>query len=128
MIEYFNLYALCYNAYFFVITLFITKPSEKKTFCLQTMPVFHTGEAFRPQLIELAQGETSAPPLLTEADLIALMDRHGIGTDATHAEHIEKIKSRLYVGVKEDGRFLPGELGMGLVEGKGGQEMRWMIK
>ena len=39
------------------------------------------------------------------------------GTDATHAEHIEKIKSRNYVGVQADGTFLPGELGMGLVEG-----------
>lgn len=61
--------------------------------------------------------ETSPPSLLTEADLIALMDKHGIGTDATHADHIETIKSRMYVGVKPDGKFVPGELGMGLVEG-----------
>ena len=40
------------------------------------------------------------------------------GTDATHADHIEKIKSRLYVGVGQDSKFVPGELGMGLVEGK----------
>ena len=39
------------------------------------------------------------------------------GTDATHAEHIETIKSRMYVGVTNDGKFVPGELGMGLVEG-----------
>lgn len=39
------------------------------------------------------------------------------GTDATHAEHIETIKSRRYVGLTSDQRFLPGELGMGLVEG-----------
>lgn len=39
------------------------------------------------------------------------------GTDATHAEHIETIKSRMYVGLTADQRFLPGELGMGLVEG-----------
>lgn len=39
------------------------------------------------------------------------------GTDATHAEHIETIKARLYVGVRPDGKFVPGELGMGLVEG-----------
>ena len=39
------------------------------------------------------------------------------GTDATHAEHIETIKSRNYVGVQGDGSFVPGELGMGLVEG-----------
>jgi len=64
------------------------------------------------------QGETSPPSLLTEADLITLMEKHGIGTDATHAEHIETIKARLYVGVQPDGKFVPGELGMGLVEGK----------
>lgn len=44
---------------------------------------------FEPSSIDLVDGQTQAPPLLTEADLIALMDKHGIGTDATHAEHIE---------------------------------------
>lgn len=42
------------------------------------------------------------------------------GTDATHAEHIETIKARMYVGLTPDKRFLPGHLGMGLVEGKEG--------
>lgn len=40
-----------------------------------------------------------------------------LGTDATHAEHIETIKTRMYIGVNNDGRFVPGQLGMGLVEG-----------
>ncbi|KAL8600868.1 hypothetical protein ACOMHN_045006 [Nucella lapillus] len=66
---------------------------------------------------KMLAGETSPPPLLTEADLIALMDKHGIGTDATHADHIETIKSRMYVGLRPDNRFVPGQLGMGLVEG-----------
>ena len=35
------------------------------------------------------------------------------GTDATHAEHIETIKNRNYVGVRPDGRLVPGQLGMG---------------
>jgi DNA topoisomerase-3 len=39
------------------------------------------------------------------------------GTDATHADHIETIKSRVYVGLQQDGRFVPGELGIGLVDG-----------
>ena len=81
------------------------------------LPVFEVGSVFQPKRIEMNQGETSPPSLLTEADLIALMDKHGIGTDATHAEHIEKIKSRMYVGVRPDGKFVPGELGMGLVDG-----------
>ncbi len=39
------------------------------------------------------------------------------GTDATHAEHIETIKTRDYVGLSPQGKFVPGELGMGLVNG-----------
>lgn len=40
------------------------------------------------------EGKTQAPPLLSESDLIGLMDSKGIGTDATIAEHIQKIQQR----------------------------------
>ncbi|XP_019872230.2 DNA topoisomerase 3-alpha [Aethina tumida] len=75
------------------------------------------GDTFMPTVLEMAEGTTSPPKLLTEADLIALMEKHGIGTDATHAEHIETIKQREYVGLHENIYFVPGTLGMGLVEG-----------
>lgn len=39
------------------------------------------------------------------------------GTDATHAEHIETIKNRSYVALADAIHFVPGLLGMGLVEG-----------
>ncbi|XP_055450078.1 DNA topoisomerase 3-alpha isoform X2 [Psammomys obesus] len=81
------------------------------------LPVYEQGFCFQPSTVEMVDGETSPPQLLTEADLIALMEKHGIGTDATHAEHIETIKARMYVGLTSDKRFLPGHLGMGLVEG-----------
>ncbi|KAG5279433.1 hypothetical protein AALO_G00077730 [Alosa alosa] len=81
------------------------------------IPVYEQGSQFQPSAIEMVDGQTSPPQLLTEADLISLMEKHGIGTDATHADHIETIKSRMYVGLTADQRFLPGELGMGLVEG-----------
>ncbi|MBN3306928.1 TOP3A topoisomerase, partial [Amia calva] len=83
----------------------------------KVIPVYERGAQFQPTAIEMVDGETSPPQLLTEADLISLMEKHGIGTDATHADHIETIKSRMYVGLTADQRFLPGELGMGLVEG-----------
>ncbi|XP_036596629.1 DNA topoisomerase 3-alpha [Trichosurus vulpecula] len=83
----------------------------------KVIPIYEKGSSFQPTTIEMVDGETSPPQLLTEADLIALMEKHGIGTDATHAEHIETIKSRMYVGLTPDKRFLPGHLGMGLVEG-----------
>nr|XP_027214117.1 DNA topoisomerase 3-alpha-like [Penaeus vannamei] len=82
----------------------------------KVMPRYEQGQVFEPTTIDMVGGETSPPQLLTEADLIALMEKHGIGTDATHAEHIETIKSRMYVGL-QDLRFVPGQLGMGLVEG-----------
>ncbi|XP_057306951.1 DNA topoisomerase 3-alpha-like [Hydractinia symbiolongicarpus] len=78
---------------------------------------YQNGETFQPDRIEMLESETKAPSLLREADLISLMEKYGIGTDATHAEHIETIKNRDYVGVQPDGTFLPGQLGMGLVKG-----------
>ena len=45
----------------------------------------------------ISEGETTPPGYLTEPELIALMDANGIGTDATMAEHISKIKEREYV-------------------------------
>ena len=37
------------------------------------IPEYSEGETFDPTSIDLVEGETTAPPLLTEADLIALM-------------------------------------------------------
>lgn len=55
---------------------------------------YQVGNQFNPTELAMKEGETTAPPMLTEAELIALMDKHGIGTDATHAEHINTIKER----------------------------------
>ncbi|XP_047024489.1 DNA topoisomerase 3-alpha [Helicoverpa zea] len=79
--------------------------------------VYENGQTFNPTSIDMLDGNTSPPNLLTEADLIALMEKHGIGTDATHAEHIETIKNRSYVALADAIHFVPGLLGMGLVEG-----------
>ncbi|CAF4845799.1 unnamed protein product [Pieris macdunnoughi] len=79
--------------------------------------VYQSGQTFNPSSIDLVDGSTSPPNLLTEADLIALMEKHGIGTDATHADHIETIKNRSYVALADAIHFVPGLLGMGLVEG-----------
>jgi len=44
--------------------------------------LYREGDTFTP-VIEIVAGETNAPELLTEADLIALMDKHGIGIAET---------------------------------------------
>jgi DNA topoisomerase-3 len=61
------------------------------------LPKFTVGERFEPTEALMTEGKTAAPSYLTEADLIALMDANGIGTDATMSEHIQKIQDRDYV-------------------------------
>lgn len=65
------------------------------------LPHFTVGERFEPTEANMTEGKTTPPGYLSEADLIALMDANGIGTDATMAEHIEKIQVREYVKVVE---------------------------
>ncbi|KAI1795621.1 DNA topoisomerase [Ganoderma leucocontextum] len=84
------------------------------------LPQFQEGEAFVPTECRLDEGQTSKPKLLTEADLVNLMDEHGIGTDATIAQHIQTVVDRKYVHEKMQGStkyLIPSTLGIGLVEG-----------
>lgn len=84
------------------------------------IPLMEQGQSFQPSAIDLKRGATTTPSLLTEADLVNLMDKNGIGTDATIAEHIKKVIDRQYVVCQKQGKtnyLLPSTLGMGLVEG-----------
>jgi DNA topoisomerase-3 len=49
----------------------------------QPLPEFKEGEIFQPTACELKEGQTSKPHLLTEADLVGLMDKNGIGTSVS---------------------------------------------
>lgn len=84
------------------------------------LPPFSSGEKIKIANSQMKQGKTSAPQHMTEPELIALMDANGIGTDATIAEHIDKILTRGYVvKSRQSGTeyIIPSELGMGLIEG-----------
>ena len=90
----------------------------------QQLPAFAVGETFEPTEANMVDGKTTAPGYLTEPELIALMDANGIGTDATMAEHISKIKERCYVNTQPRGsgrnsvqEFIPTYLGVALIEG-----------
>lgn len=90
----------------------------------QQLPKFERGETFEPTEANISDGKTTAPSYLTEPELIGLMDANGIGTDATMAEHIAKIKEREYVVVHQRGsgrskveELIPTRLGVALVEG-----------
>lgn len=93
-------------------------PFEKWTGNL--LPPFAVGDRLRPHSSSVTEGRTTQPLLLTEADLVGLMDKNGIGTDATIAEHIAKICEREYVLVQKVGKvsyLVPSTLGIGLVRG-----------
>ncbi|CAG9533875.1 unnamed protein product [Cercopithifilaria johnstoni] len=81
------------------------------------LPSYHENELITSYQLQITEGQTQPPQLLNEADLIALMDKYGIGTDATHAEHIETIKTRQYAALNDDGRFVPGYIGLALIDG-----------
>lgn len=61
--------------------------------------------------------KTRAPPYLSESDLLSLMEKHGIGTDASMATHINNICERNYVKLAEGRRLIPTQLGIALVHG-----------
>ncbi|CAI6333185.1 unnamed protein product [Periconia digitata] len=69
----------------------------------QNLPQYTVGEQLEPKESSMEEGKTSAPSYLTEPELIALMDANGIGTDATMADHIGKIKDREYVMARVKG-------------------------
>ncbi|KAM0483260.1 hypothetical protein ACHAPX_002710 [Trichoderma viride] len=99
------------------------------------LPNFTVGEQFEPSEAMMTEGKTSPPNYLTEADLIALMDANGIGTDATMAEHIQKIQDREYVATitrgndtsagandeEEEANGAPAARGGGRGRGRGGR-------
>ncbi|KAF4121177.1 DNA topoisomerase III [Geosmithia morbida] len=75
------------------------------------LPKFTAGERFEPTEALMTEGKTSPPNYLTEADLIAFMDANGIGTDATMAEHIQKIQDREYAAAVDRGNAPSGDDG-----------------
>lgn len=90
----------------------------------KTLPELSLGERVPIADATVQSGHTSAPQPLTETELIALMDSNGIGTDATIADHIDKILTREYVtkvkmgtGKSSKEVLQPTVLGYGLADG-----------
>jgi DNA topoisomerase-3 len=86
-------------------------------------------ETFLPTSLTLEEGVTSPPDMLSEKELISLMDKNGIGniffsefsenflgTDATIAQHIETILDRGYATKVNGLFFAPTTLGVALVD------------
>lgn len=60
---------------------------------------------------------TTPPTYLTESELISRMEKHGIGTDASIATHIENILKRNYAELIPGRKLKPSRLGLVLAQG-----------
>ena len=81
------------------------------------MPEVSVGDEFHLSDVRLFSGQTQAPGYLTEADLIGLMEKNGIGTDASIPTHINNICERNYCSIQGNRTMVPTKLGVVLVHG-----------
>jgi len=75
------------------------------------------GEDVNVQGVSMMQKMTEPPEMLSESDLITLMEQHKIGTDASIATHINNIQERNYVRCEYGRKLVPTKLGIALVHG-----------
>lgn len=95
----------------------IYEPWERWSTGQGQLPPVDIGSQIVPSALLMKEGRTSPPQLISEVELISLMDRNGIGTDATIAQHISTIQDREYATKDASQRFSPTPLGIALVEG-----------
>ncbi|KAK2954746.1 putative DNA topoisomerase 3-beta-1 [Blattamonas nauphoetae] len=84
------------------------------------LPPLTKGQTVPVTKIKLQSDKTRPPSYLSEADLIGLMEQHGIGTDASIPTHINSITTRNYIRVDTNGgrrSMIPTPLGIMLVHG-----------
>lgn len=83
----------------------------------ESVPKVNKGDKLTVKEVKLNERQTSPPDYLTEADLITLMEKHGIGTDASIPVHINNICQRNYVTIGSGRKLIPTNLGVVLVHG-----------
>ncbi|MDW8275900.1 MAG: DNA topoisomerase [Candidatus Nitrosocaldus sp.] len=79
------------------------------------IPVLVTNSSVDVEWIDLVKDRTKPPSRLSEAELLEIMERHGIGTDATRAEFPSLLLRRGYA-TKVRSRFKPTALGTTLID------------
>ncbi|MBP1448781.1 MAG: type IA DNA topoisomerase [Thermoproteus sp.] len=77
----------------------------------EPLPRLRAGQEARMASAKVEERETEPPPRMTEAELLRLMRRYGIGTDATMQDHIHTNVVRGYMKLA-GGRCIPTPLGM----------------
>lgn len=84
----------------------------------KVIPNFTEGMEVILTRLEIQEQSTKPPDCLTESELISLMEKNSIGTDASMATHIHNIVQRGYVEVVGNRRKLvPTPLGTALIRG-----------
>ncbi|KAH9649476.1 DNA topoisomerase [Citrus sinensis] len=81
------------------------------------IPQFTKEEKIEVSKVELHEGNTVPPEYLSESELITLMEKNGIGTDASIPVHINNICERNYVQVQAGRKLAPTTLGITLIRG-----------
>jgi len=95
----------------------IYEPWERWSTGQGELPRVQVGSRIVPTSFLMKDGRTTPPLPISEVELISLMDRNGIGTDATIAQHIATIQQRQYATRDNQQKFHPTKLGIALVEG-----------
>ncbi|CAG8732157.1 11364_t:CDS:10, partial [Acaulospora morrowiae] len=70
-----------------------------RTMSDQNIPEYRQGDILKVVSVNTTEGKTSPPDYLTESEVISLMEKHGIGTDASIPVHINNICQRNYVSI-----------------------------
>ena len=81
----------------------------------ETLPPAKEGETLALRQIEPKQNFTQPPARYTEGTLVKELEAKGIGRPSTYAPIISTLQNRTYV-VKNEGKFVPSELGMFVTE------------
>jgi len=81
------------------------------------VPQTRPGQPLHIQRVVLDHDQTKHPEYLKESELITLMDKNGIGTDATMAQHIDNVVARHYTKVCEPSQE-PGKPGPQILDKK----------
>ncbi|NYR15358.1 DNA topoisomerase [Pyrobaculum arsenaticum] len=77
------------------------------------LPRVSPGDPARAVKVDVVERETEPPPQMTESELLALMKKYGIGTDATMQDHIHTNVRRGYMKITK-GKCIPTDLGIAL--------------